>query len=235
MDHWLQPLMKSLHSYIKDMKEFVKYIESTKLPKDSILCILDVSSLYANVPIEDGIHAALQAIEDLENKDPLCPPTSWLKKFLEPILYKNVFSFNDKFSHLETGHTAMGTKMAPAFVNIFMGTLESRILAETNPSPIHWKRYIDDIFLVWTDMKESLEQFIRSINDLHPCINFTIEFSTDKITFLDLCLYKGERFAKEGILDIKTHIKPTNTQQYVHASSAHPPGTGRGNHQRRTT
>ena len=29
-------------------------------------------------------------------------------------------------------------------------------------------------------------------------------------------------------MDIKTHIKPTNTQQYVHASSAHPPGTGRG-------
>ena len=32
---------------------------------------------------------------------------------------------------------------------------------------------------------------------------------------------EGERFAKEGILDIKTHIKPTNTQQYVHVSSAH--------------
>ena len=46
--------------------------------------------------------------------------------------------------------------------------------------------------------------------------------------FLDLCLYKGERFAKEGILDIKTHIKLTDTQQYIHALSAHPPGTGRG-------
>ena len=120
----------------------------------------------------------------------------------------------------------MGTKMAPAYANIFMGTLESRILSQTNPSPIHWKRYIDDIFLVWADTKESLEQFIKSINDLHPRINFTAEFSTDEIIFLDLCLYKGERFAKEGILDIKTHIKPTNTQQYVHASSAHPPGAG---------
>ena len=48
------------------------------------------------------------------------------------------------------------------------------------------------------------------------------------ITFLDLCLYKEKRFAKEGILDIKTHIKSTNTQQYVHHSSAHPPETGGG-------
>ena len=44
----------------------------------------------------------------------------------------------------------MGIKMAPAYANIFMGKLESRILAEINPSPTYWKKYIDDIFLVWT-------------------------------------------------------------------------------------
>ena len=81
LDHWLQPLAKSLPSYIKDPKKFVKYIESTKLPKDCILCTLDVFSLYTNIPAEDGIHATLQAIENRENKDPLCPPTSWLKSF----------------------------------------------------------------------------------------------------------------------------------------------------------
>ena len=81
----------------------------------------------------------------------------------------------------------MGIKMAPAYANIFMGTLESRILSETTPSPIHWKRYIDDILLVWTDTKESLEQFIKRINDLHPHINFTAEFQQMKSHF-----YSGE-------------------------------------------
>ena len=223
MDHWLQPLTKLLPSYIKDTNEFIKYIESTKLPQDCILCTLDVSSLYTNIPTEDGINTALQAIENQENKDLLCLPTSWLKKLLELILYKNVFRFNDKF-YIQKQGTAMGTKMAPAYANIFMGALQSRILSETNPFPIHWKTYIDDIFLVWTDTKESLEQFITA------SMTYTnaLILLTDEITFLDLCLYKGERFAKEGILDIKTHIKPTNTKQYVHASSAHPPGTGRG-------
>ena len=179
--------------------------------------------MYTNIPTEDGINTALQAIENQENKDLLCLPTSWLKKLLELILYKNVFRFNDKF-YIQKQGTAMGTKMAPAYANIFMGALQSRILSETNPFPIHWKRYIDDIFLVWTDTKESLEQFIRASMTYTKALILL----TDEITFLDLCLYKGERFAKEGILDIKTHIKPTNTQQYVHASSAHPPGTGRG-------
>ncbi len=58
MDHWLQPLARSLPSYIKDSKAFINIIESTPLPKDCILCTLDVSSLYTNIPTEDGIDAA---------------------------------------------------------------------------------------------------------------------------------------------------------------------------------
>ena len=121
--------------------------------------------------MEDGIHAVLQAIESWENKDPSCPPTSWLKKLLELILHQNLF----RLFYIQKQGTAMGTKMAPAYANIFMGTLESRILSETTPSPIHWKRCTDYTFLVWTDTKESLEQFIKSINGLHPSINFTTE------------------------------------------------------------
>ena len=68
---------------------------------------LNVSSLYTNIPTEDGIYAALQGIENWENKDTLCPPTSWLKKLLELILYKNVFRFNDKFY---TGHILANTR-----------------------------------------------------------------------------------------------------------------------------
>ena len=69
------PLLHKRH------KGIIKYVESTKLPKDCILCTLDVSSLYTNIPTEDRIHAALQAIEKWKNKDPLCPPTSCLKIF----------------------------------------------------------------------------------------------------------------------------------------------------------
>ena len=110
----------------------------------------------------------------------------------------------------------------------FYGALEPKFLAEATLSPKMWRRYIDDIFLVWTDTEESLRQFITRLNEEHPRIKFTSEISDSEIVFLDLCLYKGERFRKHGILDIKTHIKPTNTQQYVHASSCHPPGTGKG-------
>ena len=93
----------------------------------------------------DASLSRFKPFEIWKNKDPSCPPTSWLKKLLELILYKDVFRFNDKF-YIQKQGTAMGTKMAPTYANICMGTLVSRILSETTPSPIHWKRYIDDIF-----------------------------------------------------------------------------------------
>ncbi len=47
----------------------------------------------------------------------------------------------------------------PSYANIFMGQFESKILS-SSLAPRLWKRYIDDIFLVWTDTEESLQQFI---------------------------------------------------------------------------
>ena len=44
-------------------------------------------------------------------------------------------------------------------------------------------------------------------------MKFTAEISEKEITFLDTVVYKGDRFLKEAILDVKTHYKPTETFQ----------------------
>ena len=47
-------------------------------------------------------------------------------------------------------------------------------------------------------------------------------------TFLDTCIYKGIRFQNDAVLDVRTHFKPTETFQYTHFSSSHPPGVKKG-------
>ena len=54
------------------------------------------------------------------------------------------------------------------------------------------------------------------------------EISDIETTFLDTVVYKGKRFHDQSILDIKTHFKPTETFQYTHFSSSHPPGVKKG-------
>jgi len=54
------------------------------------------------------------------------------------------------------------------------------------------------------------------------------EISENKINSLDTVVFKGERFLKKSILDIKSHYKPTETFQYTHFTLSHPPGVKRG-------
>ena len=65
-------------------------------------------------------------------------------------------------------------------------------------------------------------------NKFHPTIKFTDEILENEITFLDKVVFKGERLKKGTILDMKTHYKPTESFQYTHFNSCHPPGVKNG-------
>jgi len=102
--------------------------------------------------------------------------------------------------------------MTPAYANLFMGNLEP-ILQKLGHNHIKlWKRFIDDIFIVWTGSKEELTEFMEKINKIHPTFHFTFEISESEITLLDVTLFKGDRFKSKHILDIKTHIKSMNSR-----------------------
>ena len=118
----------------------------------------------------------------------------------------------------------MGTKMAVAFASIFMASIEKGILRQSVNKPLTWKRFIDDVFCLWDTNKEEIEHFIEQANSYHPTIKFTAEVSQLETTFLDTTVYKGERFEKESILDVRTHYKPTETFQYTNYNSCHPAG-----------
>ena len=67
---------------------------------------------------------------------------------------------------LQVHGTAMGTRMAPSYANIFMGRLENRLLEGVTIRPAIWWRYIDDVFTIWPHGEECLESFIEQINSM---------------------------------------------------------------------
>ena len=71
----------------------------------------------------------------------------------------------------------MGTKMAVAFANIFMGKVESQILERSTKKPLAWKMYTDDIFSIWNINRDEVTQFIEQANSHHPTIKYTAEIS----------------------------------------------------------
>ena len=59
---------------------------------------------------------------------------------------------------------------------------------------------------------------------LHRGLVWRSDITDTEITFLQTCVYKDDRFKKHSILDVRTHFKPTETFQYTHFDSCHPPG-----------
>ena len=64
VDRLIQPIAQKQDSYLKDTTDFLNFIESTKLPKNTILVSMDVNSLYTNIPHEEGVTTVCYAFED---------------------------------------------------------------------------------------------------------------------------------------------------------------------------
>lgn len=115
--------------------------------------------------------------------------------------------------------------MAPAYANLFMSTLETSFLHDYPIKHLLWRRFIDNILVVWPGTPDSFHQLMRDVNSFHK---FTYNVSTSDVTFLDLTLYKGDRFQQTGKLDIRPHFKAINRFQYFHFNLSHPRSTFRG-------
>jgi len=70
VDHLLQPKAQIQPSFLKDTTDFINFIEKTKLPSKSILVSMDVSSLYTNIPQEEGIATVCEAYEEFYQGNP---------------------------------------------------------------------------------------------------------------------------------------------------------------------
>ena len=189
VDYILQPIAKTQKSYLKDKTDFINFIERTKVPENTILVSMDVTSLYTNIPQEEGINTVCKTYEAFYQKNtPI--PTHSLREMLKLILQENSFHFYGR-DYLQTHGTAMGTKMAVAFANIFMSAVETEIINKSKTKPLRWKRYIDDVFSLWDAKREEIDQFILEANRHHPTIKFTAEISEKEINFLDTTIFKG--------------------------------------------
>ena len=190
VDSLLQPIAQKQKSYLKDTIDFINLIETTRVPKNAILVPMDVTSLYTNIPQEEGVETVCKTYDSFyEDSPPI--PTQYLKRALKLILQENSFELppNTRNCH---GHQGM----AEAFANNFMAEVETKILNQSALKPLVWKRYIDDIFSIWNIHKDQVTQFIELANKHHQTIKFTAEISYTKITFLHTNVFKGERFAE---------------------------------------
>ena len=70
IDHWLQPIMKSLPSYLKDTLQLINELKEISVEPDTILVTVDVKSLYSCIPHDEGIAACKEALNSILESNP---------------------------------------------------------------------------------------------------------------------------------------------------------------------
>ena len=137
----LQPHMKRTRSYCKNATHILNILNTTKIPPTSFLASLDIESLYTNISFDMAIEVMLKFF----SKHPRLVLYLDLLKY---VLKNNIFQFNGKIYHHICG-IAMGTTMAPALASIVLAHYEEEYLSKLQLKPLLWRRYIDDILVVW--------------------------------------------------------------------------------------
>ena len=79
-------------------------------------------------------------------------------------------------------------------------------------------RFIDNLFMIWTDSEQELLYSMRYLNKKNPSIKFKFKYSQTKIEFLDVLIYKD----KKNMLQTTIYKKQIDRQNYLDFRSEHP-------------
>lgn len=111
----------------------------------------------------------------------------------------------------------MGAKYAPSVANLYMAEWEDDILYNNKPQQLLlFKRFIDDIIVIWAGDRESLMDFCFNLNTNNKNIRLTWEINDEKIHFLDL-----EILIEDGKLVTQTFFKQVDGNSYLPLDSCH--------------
>ena len=208
-------------------EELTPYINSDVVLKNSGQLIENIDSFNSN-PIDfkfivtwdvEALYPSID-LNTLYTRVLLGKP-SIITTMAQFIFDNSIVSFNGRLYH-QTNGIAMGTNCAVVIANLYMQTLIDCHFA-TNPKVLLYKRFIDDMFHLWSGTHDEFLLFYNEINNLVPGLRFTYKLSPTSIEFLDLQLIN---------LDGKIHFhlfqKELNKYAYLTPLSCHPRATIHG-------
>lgn len=219
LDFWLQPFLRRTESYLKDSLTVLRDLEDRRFGSDITMATLDVVSLYPSIPLEEGIKTVLDFIStDIIFHDLAIP--SALEPALRLVLQHNYVEFDGKYYHQVTG-TAMGTPVAVCFASLFVAAREAELFdrwrIDQRPLPTYYRRFIDDIIIIW-DRHDGVQEFLEDVQHLHPALKMETSVSNDSVHFMDLeFLHTGG-----GQLHTRLYHKPFNLFLFIPWRSYHP-------------
>lgn len=194
-----------LNSYT--LVQDLEYFNSTTFISNPDIWIItgDIESLYPNIDLPK-LYNIIERIDITS------------KSLTEFICQNSYVSYNDQIYHQRKG-IPMGTNAAVTLANIYVGTLIDEYIS-SRPQTLWYRRYIDDIFILWTGTKS---QWLLMQNNIESLLGIPIHWDTPNKTqgiFLDITI---SRSLYDDTFITSTYQKPLNKYHYISPLSCHAP------------
>ena len=218
----LKPFLAMVPSHLKDTFSFLKWLPANVPTTTSYLHTADVSSLYTNINNTFGIRAIDYFFTTYPHISKF--PKSFIISSLILLLDNNFFTYK-RIIFRQIRGVAMGTNMAPTYANLVMGYLECQVFLHPSLNnltrshlSLFYKRYIDDIFVVWNPDLPCFKQFLSLFNIISSDINIIPSAPSNVISFLDTTIV----ILTNSCICSDIYYKPTNNFNYISFNSLFP-------------
>ncbi|KAM4018944.1 uncharacterized protein ACNLHF_028338 [Anomaloglossus baeobatrachus] len=215
IDRIMRIHVTGLRSHLRDSTDLINVIKTIEWKDSFVFLTLDISALYTNISHRLGLECFKQFLM-IDERLPE-GQKEFLLEGMEFILSNNYFTFQNTLYHQCCG-TAMGSKVAPTFANLFMGMFELMYIYNSGlfKHVIVYRRFIDDLFLIWDNSGENVGDFLGHLDNNSWGLTFSPMVKKDSIDFLDLTITHTE-----GVIHTKTFFKKVDSNGYIHVSSNH--------------
>ncbi len=217
LDLRLQPILKEHFQCV--LRNSQQLCEELQLGNDYIpddisefyIITGDVTALYPNVNIQ-RLKAIIHELDFT------------LDDMVSFVLDNSYVEYNNNIYKQKTG-IAMGTNAAVSLANIYMGHIVDRFLKQQTKL-FYYKRYIDDLFIIWKGTKVEWRRVSTLLNRLDPSITITFTEPTLSTTpFLDVNI-SWDNFNNR--FNTSVYQKELNKYMYLTPKSCHTPHTFSG-------
>ena len=195
--------MQKCVTNLRKIRQFIyticESLKNVSLSEEEELVSFDVTSLYTNVPVLEAIHTCSDLLYNGSHTLPPVDKQTFIT--LTKIASCNVVMSTQDGFYRQIDGLAMGSPPAPHLANGWMSQFDQTIKDKSKL----YARYMDDI--ICDKNKNSIDETLVRINDLHPSLKFTIEKESNcEIPFLDMKIKNTN-----GRLSSTWYNKPTDT------------------------
>ena len=183
----LYPLTQNQFS-IKAANRINSILPEVKNSNDLVFVLLDVVSLFTNVPLKKTVNIILKRVFNNKEISTTLSKRS-LKKLIFGTCQKTAFSLNNKMYEQING-VSMGGSLGPVLANIIMTEFEKVVVENLIKTSIVklYARYVDDTLLVIK--RKDIDFILQKFNSFDKSLKFTIdtfEHCVPHFLYIEIC------------------------------------------------